>query len=72
MDENTGSNSYYQDNTANLQYQQPPVEEGAFKGKRLTGSRSYTWHFRDCDLLLLRYCRVYFLCYRSDFVDCGQ
>lgn len=28
MDENTGSNSYYQDNTANLQYQQPPVEEG--------------------------------------------
>ena len=31
MDENTGSNSYYQDNTANLQYQQPPVEESAFQ-----------------------------------------
>ncbi len=35
MDENTGSNSYYQDNTANLQYQQPPVEEGPSKANGL-------------------------------------
>ena len=71
MDENTGSNSYYQDNTANLQYQQPPVEEGPSKANGLQVAGLIPWHFRYCDLLLLRYCRVYFLCYRSDFVDCG-